>query len=327
MHSLFKVAVLAAFSALTAHSFAADNYKVRDLAPEDGSFVWGDAPALNIHGQVGGYGVMPNGDWHAVLTGPNGKGVADLGTLPGGSKARVRGINSDGDVVGDSDTPAGKRGFYLLSWPGSEMESVAGPVTGINIRRGILIIGGGGSCFYTIFRGKATCYGHRTSLAINDKGMVTGNDISTPGGEAFFSPHSGKHEQLIGLLDGDASAATALDSDGRVVGWVHRASGNQAFVTDPAGVNMRYIPLSGNAADSRAYGIGDLGQVVGYYSRLDTGKQSAFLATAPDYAMVDLNTLAAMPAGVAAQSALSVNGKGQITVKGSNNHYYLLTPR
>ena len=82
MHPLFKIAVLASALTASALTLAADNYRVLDLAPKDGSFVWSGAPALNIKGQVAGVGTLPNGDWHAVATGPNGKEAMDLGTLP-----------------------------------------------------------------------------------------------------------------------------------------------------------------------------------------------------------------------------------------------------
>lgn len=67
----------------------------------------GSARALNEAGQVVGHG----GDDYAFITGPDGVSATSLGALAGDTSSFATGINSLGEVVGDSVGVQGVRGF------------------------------------------------------------------------------------------------------------------------------------------------------------------------------------------------------------------------
>ena len=59
---------------------------------------YGSANGINATGQVVGWSYTTDHEGHAFITGPNGAGMTDLGTLEGQSQAL--GINDAGQVVG-----------------------------------------------------------------------------------------------------------------------------------------------------------------------------------------------------------------------------------
>ncbi len=70
------------------------------------------ARGINDLGQVTGYTITAGRDQHAFVTGPNGVGITDIGTL-GGENSVAEGINGAGRVVGWSETAGGS--LMLLS--------------------------------------------------------------------------------------------------------------------------------------------------------------------------------------------------------------------
>jgi probable HAF family extracellular repeat protein len=89
----------------------------------------GDAPnsrganAINDAGQVLGGFVADDGTRHAFITGPDGIGMRDLGTL-GGEYIAAAGINDAGQVVGASSTAGGRTHAFITGPNGMGMRDL-----------------------------------------------------------------------------------------------------------------------------------------------------------------------------------------------------------
>jgi len=99
----------------------------------------GDAPnskgatAINDAGQVVGGFVAADGTRHAFITGPDGMGMRELGTL-GGEYTEARGINNAGQVVGYSQTAEGTYHSFITGPDGMGMRDLGSfwVVAGVN---------------------------------------------------------------------------------------------------------------------------------------------------------------------------------------------------
>src|SRR6187397_2417950 len=78
------------------------------------------ARGINDLGQVTGYTITADRDQHAFVTGPNGVGITDLGTL-GGKNSVAEGINSAGRVVGWSETAEDSAHAFITGLNGAGM--------------------------------------------------------------------------------------------------------------------------------------------------------------------------------------------------------------
>jgi probable HAF family extracellular repeat protein len=87
---------------------------------------------------------------------------------------------------------------------------------------------------------------------------------------------------------------------------------------------MQDLGVLPGGLDSRAYGVNDLGQVVGYSSSAEDTR--AFLYR--DGVMHDLNSLLVqgLPAGAVLAQAFGINDRGQIIATSNRGRAYLLTP-
>jgi probable HAF family extracellular repeat protein len=77
-------------------------------------FTDSEAVSISDRGDIAGFAtayVPPAVQAHAVVWGPGGQPLTDLGTLPGGLTSRARDVSETGEVVGTSSTSNGNRAF------------------------------------------------------------------------------------------------------------------------------------------------------------------------------------------------------------------------
>lgn len=174
IYRLIQAAALSASLIFTSSAFATYSSYLVDLnsrkVTDFGSLGGGQATAINDAGQVAGYFRTTVGSTHAFLTGPNGIGMADLGTL-GGSSSGAYGINASGQVVGYAQTNTGDYHAFITGPNGMGMTDL-----------GSL---GGGS--------------YSDAYGINASGQVAGTSFIIPNDgynyHAFITgPQRGRHD-------------------------------------------------------------------------------------------------------------------------------------
>jgi probable HAF family extracellular repeat protein len=277
---------------------------------------------VNNRGQVVGY--MAAGEtYHAFLY--DAGILSDLGTLGNGVSYASR-LNESGTVVGTSyvdDQP------YAFTYANGAMTALpTGPLSYANDINNAGVIAGtfAGTDSEGWYQPHAYTYagGAVTDLgtlgygsygnAINDHGQVAGTaEIDGPPNrptDPFF--YSNGVMQNIGNLGGIFSNAWAMNNQGHVVGSAGAtpSGGNfypfRAFVYD--GNGLHDLGVMAKDGNSSAYGINELGQVVGF-TDTDTGS-ATYLYT--DGAMVLLDTLIDPASGWTITDANGINDLGQI---------------
>ena len=156
--------------------------------PVGGLLTARSARGINDAGQVVGGGTMA-GNGRAFLW-ESGSGITDLGTL-GGTSSTALGINSGGQVVGRSTTPAGEVRPFLWE-SGSGMTSL-GTLGGDDV--------------------------NNAAHDVNDVGQVVGGVATGTGSIHAFLWVAGAGMTDLGTLGGDDSVGWAINSGGQVVGW------------------------------------------------------------------------------------------------------------
>jgi probable HAF family extracellular repeat protein len=249
------------------------------------------ATGINDAGQVVGWsGIIPGDSSRAFITGPNGVGMTDIGTL-GGFWSIAFGINNSGQVAGVSDTG------LTQTEPGSPVHAF---ITGPN--------GMGMTDLGTLGGSDSSAQG------INDAGQVAGNSFTATGEpHAFITSPDGVGMTDLGTLGGSNSHARGINDAGQVVGDSFTATGEpHAFITGPDGVGMTDLGALGGGW-SVALGINDTGQVVGY-SGTAAGDSHAFITGPDGVGITDLNSLLELPAGFVITEAVDINNVGQVIV-------------
>jgi probable HAF family extracellular repeat protein len=271
------------------HALAVDHSYLLDLktrtATDLGSVM---ANAVNDAGQVVGQFDTADGKSHAFITGPNGAGMTDLGTLGGGDYSTARGINASGQVAGYSSTADGLFHAFVTGPRGVGMTDL-----------GTL---GGGASYAT---------------GINDAGQVAGYSFTADGTRhAFITRPNGTGMTDLGTLGLRDSSASGINDSGQVAGiFMERHGFWHAFITGPNGTGMIDLGTTGESNTSFATGINASGQVAGYSS-------GAFTTGPGGAGMADLGTLGTLGGGVSSANGINAAGQvvGQSFTTMDNNH-------
>jgi len=230
--------------------------------------------------------------------------TTDLGDL-GGTKAVAYGINDLGVVVGYSMI-AGDSVNELKAFRYDGSMTNLGDVNGLGT-------------------------GYSRAQGINNSGVIAGR------GSIDTFANSEKHmirwdadntlNQIVG--PNDYSTGLAINNNGVIVGNGKNADGKQRAIIWGAGGGLTMLDtLGGN--NSRAFGVNDLGQVVGS-SAVVGGVKHAFITLDGGATMIDLNTATTGLSGFSVlNEAYDINESGQIigygTLSTGEISAFLLTP-
>lgn len=211
--------------------------------------------AINNSGQVAGYSyVDSNYRTHAFITGANGVGMTDLGTL-GGIESYATDINDSGQVVGYSNPLHSGILHAFITGPNGVGMTDLGTLGG----------------YYSYATG------------INNSGQVTG--FSTTASEAYYiafiTDANGTNMTSIGTLGGIRSWATDINDSGQVVGWSTTATESSHPFLYSDGVMIDLLQLAPVVAAGwdwlQPEAINNLGQIVGFGGSFNGGVTQAFL--------------------------------------------------
>jgi len=165
---------------------------------------------------------------------------------------------------------------------------------------------------------------YSSGRAINDRGQAVGAaETSGLDSHAFvWTPGLGMVD--VNPADARSSTSQAINNRGQVAGMAYDADGRgRAFVWSPDSGAQRLGTL---ARDSRATGINDSGQVVGWADANSTGTPVGAFLWSPRGGMLDLNSQLSTPPAARVAYAAAINASGQIVGQDENLHAVLLTP-
>jgi probable HAF family extracellular repeat protein len=201
-----------------------------------------------------------------------------VGTL-GGASSSASAINGSGWVAGTSRVDPATTASHAYLWrPGTGLTDL-GTLGGTN----------------------------SSATALNAAGFVVGNSQTTGNSstQAFLWRLDTNTMTPLGTLGGTNSSAIGVNVLGTVAGTSDVTGGTRPFIWTEAGGLVDLGGLGGTDALGRAFGINDLGQVVGRSERGD-GTSGAFLWD-PVTGFIDLGTF-----GGENSTAFGINNLGQV---------------
>jgi probable HAF family extracellular repeat protein len=259
------------------------------------------AVGINDSGQVAGSSHSDQGNrafiWQNGL-------MTDLGAIPSESEyAQARGINSRGEIVGVSDTSDASIELRAVKWSASGAIEVLAEVPESS---------------------------ESAAAAINDYGQIVGASWTTAGHRPTL--WNGNDVELLNTLPGmPRGEAKAINNASQIVGYSTGGPMSTRATMWMDGDTIDLGELAGGSGYSDAYGINDLGQVVGL-SSVDPHSPgnglSAFLWE--NGTMYDLNDLIDPSVGWILTEAFDINNSGQIAGRGirpdGTRGPFMLTP-
>jgi probable HAF family extracellular repeat protein len=255
--------------------------------------------------------------------------LTDLGTLPGGTQSCAAGINGSGQVVGYASTN-GSGAFHAFLYSGGTMIDLGtfggsrSQAYGINDSGGIVgaYIPAGGTAERAfrysggVFTNLGLLPGTSNSsqaYAINASGQAVGHSGTNGLTQRGFLYSGGPLVDLGTLSGGIHSHAHCINNSGQIAGYsqkkVGSAGGSPIYAEHAfsySGGSMTDLGTLPGGSNSRAYGINDSGQIVGYGDIDITGDIHAFLYS--NGSMTDLTPL--LP--TYNSQAYDINNNGEI---------------
>ncbi len=297
------------------------------------------ATSVNGSGQVAGTAGISTGASRATLTGGDGRGIADLGTLTGSGRSVGESVNSSGEVAGFSTVTGGYTHAFLTGGNGSGMRDLgtlggttslgfavndSAQVTGYStltisgqVQTHAFLTGPGGSGMTDL--GTLGSGTYSTGYAINASGQVTGYSYLSGAAGYYhaFLTMNGSMKDLGTLAGGTSSIGTSVNASGQVAGVSYAANGTfHAFLTEASGGAMHDLGTLATGGSSYARGVNDIGQAVGFATTA-SGATDAFVTNKGK--MFDLNTLIPTGSGVHLTDAMAITDNGYIVAQGTDS--------
>lgn len=324
-HRLLASLAVCGFCLVTTPRAFAQQYLITDLGVIDSSsFAFSQGYGLNSLGQVAIQGSVSS-NTHAGLYTPGGTAgpsynpqMQDLGIIGGSGSSYAYGVNSYGQIAGQSNI-SGTTYQAALWTPGS-----ANGTNGSWTNLGTL-----GNASRTTSK----------AFGINDSGEVIGYSYAAAGGSSakehaiLWKPGSanGTAGSMFDLgtlfTSSDQSFAYAINANGQVVGYSNGGANNRAFLWTPtiangtSGTMVDIGSLTGSSsAGVRAYALSGNGFITGD-STSSNGIQHAFLydPNATGNKMKDLGNL-----GSSSTSSVGngVNSSGKVVGQSNSKAFY-----